>query len=206
MQFTAVSSTLLVLITSTLVHATLRLSDIQALVNFPQKCSDAYNTPIDACYGAHFKNGPLCSCSSACSNALDSATETIVNACQGTAASPESLIGLFFEHAATEFLCTPPANGGGGGCPSAQSGSGSLSSSSSSSNHKQSTSSTASSSTSTRTSTRTSQSSSSSSSTTTTTTKRRLSETSTSTTQSTSSTTSPSSSIPTNISASSSSK
>src|SRR5271154_5864498 len=132
MQFTTVSSTLLLLITSTLVHTTLILSDIQALVNFPQECADAYNTPIDACYDAHFKNGPLCSCSSACSSALDSATETIINACQGTAASPESLIGLFFDHAGPEFLCSPPANGGGGGCASAQTGSGSLSSSSSS--------------------------------------------------------------------------
>lgn len=108
-----------VLATATLAQASLNLSHIQALVGFPQACTDAYNTPINDCNDAHYNSGPLCSCSSACSSALDAITNTITNACQGTGASPNTLIGLFFEHAATEFLCNPPADGGGGCGPGA---------------------------------------------------------------------------------------
>ena len=129
MRFISGFSTLsLVFASSVLVHASLYLSDIQALVGFPQQCTDAYNTPISDCNGAHFRSGPLCSCSSACSSALDAITNTIINACQGTDASQNTLIGLFYDHAATSFLCTAPTNGGGGGCGTGAAGSSSSSS------------------------------------------------------------------------------
>jgi len=101
--------------------STLILSDIQAIAEFPPACVAAYNTPISQCNSAHYPTGQLCSCSDACSAALNRLADSIVLACQGTEA-PNSLIGLFLQQTAVGFLCTPPANAGA--CPPQGSGSG----------------------------------------------------------------------------------
>lgn len=91
--------------------STITLSKFQPVTGFPVDCTNTYNTPLSACTALDFTNGKPCSQS--CINFLDNLTATIQEACQGTKAYPDTLMGMFFTFRGTKAIC-PNAQGSAG--------------------------------------------------------------------------------------------
>ena len=92
-----------------LATATVSLSQFQAIVGFPQACTNAYQTPVTACTASDFSNGAPCSAN--CISGLQQITTSINAACQGSKANPDSLIGLFFQNKGVDSLCPNSGDG-----------------------------------------------------------------------------------------------
>ena len=91
--------------------STITLSKFQPVTGFPEECTNTYNTPLSACTALDFTDGKPCSQS--CIKFLDNLTATIQEACQGTKAYPDTLMGMFFTFRGTKAIC-PNAQGSAG--------------------------------------------------------------------------------------------
>ena len=117
-------STALVLFYSPQAISALTLSIFQQINGFSDVCTNAYNTPLTDCSNSDFAgNG----CSAKCIGFLDSLTNALEEACAGTSAYPNTLIGLFFRGEGVQTMCpnaggTTSANGGGYGQSGGQNG------------------------------------------------------------------------------------
>lgn len=95
----------------------LTLSTFQQINGFSDVCTNAYNTPLTDCSNSDFAgNG----CSAKCIGFLDSLTNALEEACAGTSAYPNTLIGLFFRGEGVQTMCpnaggSSSASGGGNG-------------------------------------------------------------------------------------------
>ena len=97
--------------------AALSLTTFQQINGFSTVCTNAYNTPLTDCSNSDFDGQ---GCSAKCIGFLDSLTNAMEEACAGTIAYPNTLIGLFFRGEGVQTLCpnaggSSSASGGGNG-------------------------------------------------------------------------------------------
>lgn len=105
-------------IISTAAGTYLTLSQRQQISGFPDACSTAYNTPLYQCSQSEIEDGGTCSMG--CVALLEKVSQRINTACQGTQASPNTLIGMFFTGVGVHALCpnvqvSGGSRGSGGG-------------------------------------------------------------------------------------------
>ena len=79
------------------------LSQFQTIADFPDTCTQAYNSQINGCTASDFINGNPCS--TGCMNGLQAITTLIDTACAGSQADPTTLIGMFFIGKGINALC-----------------------------------------------------------------------------------------------------
>ncbi|MCJ1257877.1 hypothetical protein MMC24_005705 [Lignoscripta atroalba] len=83
--------------------AAIDLSDFQKIAGFSAACTNAYNTPINGCTASDFTSRQPCS--TRCVRCLETITNVIISACEGTKADPTTLIGMFFTGEGVNALC-----------------------------------------------------------------------------------------------------
>ena len=86
--------------------AGITLSNFQAIVDFSNACTSAYNTPIQNCDGnlfAPFNNHVACS--SNCYNELNSLVSTIQSACQTAGVIPNTVMAHAFQGDLAQWMC-----------------------------------------------------------------------------------------------------
>ncbi|KAF6238254.1 hypothetical protein HO173_003534 [Letharia columbiana] len=115
-------STALVLIHFLQATSALTLTTFQPINGFDAACTNAYNTPLTDCSNSDFAGK---GCSVKCVGFLDSLTTALNEACAGTSAYPNTLIGLFFDGLGVQTICSTAngdSNPGGGGVELGQAG------------------------------------------------------------------------------------
>ena len=80
----------------------LTLTTFQSINGFSDVCTNAYNTPLTDCSNSDFDGQ---GCSAKCIGFLDSLTTALGEACAGTTAYPNTLIGLFFRGEGVQTMC-----------------------------------------------------------------------------------------------------